>query len=82
MSTLRILDLMLSVGSHFVVGIAPCYGLDGPGCGVDHPHLPSAVVNKEDSYTFIAPLCQRGVLWGDLYLYFNIIVPFVLASSK
>jgi hypothetical protein len=73
---------MLSVDSDVVVGIEPFYGLDGPGCGLDHPHLPSAVVNKEWSCTFTPPLCQRGVLRGDLYLYFNIIVRSVLAFSK
>jgi len=40
----------------------------GTECGADHPHLSSADVKKEYSYTPKHPLCLHSMLRGDLYL--------------
>ena len=40
----------------------------GTECGADHPHLSSADVKKEYSYTSTHPLCLHDMLQGDLYL--------------
>jgi hypothetical protein len=41
-----------------------------PGRGVDHPPHIAPRLKKEYNYTFTPPLCLRGLLQGEIYLYF------------
>ena len=69
MSTLRIIGLIPSVGRDVVVGVAPCYGLDCPRCGVNHPHLSSAVVTKSTAIPLINTILPELHLVGYYILY-------------
>jgi len=47
-------------------------GVKRPGRGVDHPPHLAPRLKKEYSYTSAPPLGLRGLLQGELYLYFTL----------
>ena len=49
-------------------GIFP--GVKPPGRGVDHPPFLAPRLKKEYSYTTTPPQDLRGLLYGELYVYF------------
>ena len=55
----------------YTMGTESFPGVKRPGRGVEHPPPLGPSLNKEYGYTSTPPLGLRGLLYGELYLYFN-----------